>query len=192
MNDVYSDPEEMFHHTLNVLSDAPYDIHWEDQGAIINQNHLSLNWNPLDNAERFKQGATTIIFDQDQSDQQAAVISAILDNHTSKEVLFDQLKNQMKTIRTEIPIVHKSVDQQLSQAEKEKMNNEITSFIDQADRKLLTWLDTSNVHSTMKLWVDRSTERPIRVTFITSINYMNNNQFLEESITDSFLINDVE
>lgn len=192
MSKVSADPNELFFNTLNELSTARYDIQWEDQGSIIIHRPLDMNWNPLQDTERFQKGASTITIDQDLSDQQATVVSAVLEDHTAKEVLIDQLNNQMSAIRTQLPIVHKSIDQQLTQAEKTQMSNEITAFIDQADRQLVAWLNTSQVHSIMQIWVERSTDKPTKVKFNTTIDYMNNGQYLQESITDSFLINDVK
>lgn len=192
LNEVYTDPNELFLTTLNQLSTSQYNIQWEEQGSIINHPPLDLTWNPLEDTERILKGASTVTIDQDLSDQQATVVIAILEDYTAKEVVIDQLHNQMSTIRSQLPVVYKSIDQQLSQAEITRMSNEITAFIDQADRKLLEWLNTSQVHLNMQIWVDRITEKPTRVQLNTTIDYMNNGQHLKESITDSFLINVVE
>lgn len=192
MSDAYTDPNELYHNTLKQLSIERYVIQWEDPGSIISQQSMNINWNPLEDTERFQNGASTITIDQEQSNQRGIVLSVILNNQIAKEVLLDQLHNQMNAIRTELPLVNKSVDNQLSIAEKARMNNEIKEYIDHADRQLLELLDTSVVHSTMLLWVDRSTEKPFRVKFNTTIDYTNNGQSVKESLTDGFLISETE
>ncbi|MEX2414746.1 MAG: hypothetical protein WD424_01270 [Paenibacillaceae bacterium] len=188
MSEVHTDPNELFHSTLNQLSIERYVIQWEDPGSVISQHSMNINWNPLEHSERFQNGESIITIDQEQSDQQAIVLSVILGKQTAKEVLLDRLDNQMNEIRTEIPLVIESTDHQLSIDEKARMNNEIKEYIDQADRQLLEWLDTSQVNSTMLLWVDRSTKKPFRLKFNTIIDYMNNGQSVKESLMDSFLI----
>jgi hypothetical protein len=183
-----TDPNELFHNSLNQLSIERYVIQWEDPGSTISQHSMNINWNPLENTERFQNGSSTITIDQEQSNQQAIALSVALDNHIAKDILLEQLHNQMNAIRTELPLVNKSVDNQLSIAKKAEMSNEIKAYIDHADRQLLERLDKSRVHSTMLFWVDRSTEKPLRVKFNTTIDYMNNGQAVKESLTDSFLI----
>lgn len=188
MSEAHKDSTDLFHNMLNELSTEPYVIQWEDPGSVISQNALNMNWNPLGNIERFQNGASTIAIDQEQSNKQTIVITVMLDDTIAKEVLLDQLHNQMNAIRTELPLVNNSVDNQLSITEKTRMRSEIKAYIDQADRQLLEWFNSSQVQSTMLLWVDRSTEKPIRVRFNTTIDYVNNGQSMKESLTDSFII----
>lgn len=188
MSEAHKDSTDLFHNMLNELSTEPYVIQWEDPGSVISQNALNMNWNPLGNIEWFQNGASTITIDQEQSNKQTIVITVMLDDTIAKEVLLDQLHNQMNAIRTELPLVNNSVDNQLSITEKTRMRSEIKAYIDQADRQLLEWFNSSQVQSTMLLWVDRSTEKPIRVRFNTTIDYVNNGQSMKESLTDSFII----
>ncbi|MEX1030652.1 MAG: hypothetical protein WDZ91_11505 [Paenibacillaceae bacterium] len=188
MSEGHMDPNALFHNTLQQLSVEAHVVQWEDIESVINQRSMNLNWNPLQDTERYQKGATTITLDQERSNPQTVVLSAKLDNLTAKEVLLDQLHDQMDEIRTEAPYTQNSAEQSLSVADKARMSNEIQTYIDQADRQLLERLNSSEVHSTMLLWINRATEKPIRVQFHTTIDYIKEGQTSKETLMDSYLI----
>jgi hypothetical protein len=188
MSESKIDPNALFHNTLRQLSVEEHVVQWEDRGSVINQRSMNLNWNPLHDTDQYQKGVNTVTVDQEQSNPQTIVLSTKLDNPIAKEVLLEQLHDQLNEIRTEAPYTQNSVQHSLSVADKARMNNEIKTFIDQADRQLLDRINSSEVHSKMLLWINRTTEKPIRVQFHTTIDYKNEGQTASETLMDSYLI----
>jgi len=178
MTDAYIEPEQFFLKALDQLSMEHYVVQWEDPGSIISQKTLNTNWNPLEDTDRYREHVSEVIIDQELSDRQGVVLSVYLDNHIAKQLLLDQLYNQMNVIRSQLPLM----------ADGTRMNNEITEFMKHAELQLVKRIDASQVQSNMLLWVDRNSANPIKVQFNTMIDFLNNGQPMKESLTDSFLI----
>jgi hypothetical protein len=183
------DPKALFHRVMHRLSTEHIAVQWKDSGLMINHNKNSMNWNPLADVESIEQSVEVITMDQQQSDHLFVVLSVILNHQAAKNMLVDQLHSQMNNIRKEVLLKNDdSIDNQLSQAEKKRMNNEIELYIKEADRQLLELLNTSRVHSVMMLRVERNTAKLTQVELNTTIDYMSNGQSVREMLTDTFLI----
>jgi hypothetical protein len=189
MNTDQIEPNALFHNTLQQLKLSDHVVQREDVGSVISQQQtIIMNWNPLEEVMRLKEGVTDIKRDEQQSNDQVIVLSTALDQSLAKQLLLEQLHAQLDAIRLEDPYIQNAAKQSLSAADKATMDNEIQAYIDQADIQLRNRLEASEVLSTMLLWIKRSTEQPVRIQFQTIIQEKDKSQQRNESLVDSYLI----
>jgi hypothetical protein len=188
MNTDQIEPNALFNSTLQQIQLTDHVAQREDIGSVISQQSIVMNWNPLEEVERIKEGVSDIKLDDKQSNDQVIVLSAALDQSLAKLLLLEQLYAQMDAIRTEDPNNQNLAKQSLSAVDKATMDNEVQAYIDQADMELRNRLETSDVLSTMLLWIKRSTGKPIRIQFQTIIQDRGKPRQGNESLVDSYLI----
>jgi hypothetical protein len=187
------------HNKMIIKSNHPSTLYVKNNNRWVtaekeagNSSSFIQMWNPLVKLDQIKAMDKTVDIDADASSGKVAVLTVHADKDHLQKIMKEELRRELEQVSVEDIVNPVASSGHLTEKDIVNMRVEMKRTLAGANTRLQQMLDTLSVQAEYILWVDRTSNLPLKMSVNSVLNYKVAGKDRQETIKANYVFKDYD